>query len=57
MDTWTSNSSMPDRQKKYISIRTPKKNYETNAAIWYNKICKQFHPDPARKLSANLYDI
>jgi len=24
--TWTSNLSMPDRQKKYISIRTPKKN-------------------------------
>ena len=43
----------------------------TNAAIWYNKIYREkqlapncisikineFHPDPARKLSADLYDI
>jgi hypothetical protein len=39
---------MPNKQSKYIDIRTSKKKlYETNAAIWYNKACehKQLTPN------------
>ena len=40
--TWTSNSSMPNRQRKHISIGTQKKkNYKTNVAAWYNKTCRE----------------
>jgi hypothetical protein len=41
---------------------TKEKIYNTDVALWYNKICrekqlKEFHPDPAQKLSTNLYDV
>ena len=43
-------------QETYQYRNTKEKLYKANAAIWYDKICK-FHPDPASKLSAHLYDI
>jgi len=47
---------MPNKQRKHINIRTPKKKlYKTNAAMCYNKICRdEFNPDPASKQSAKL---
>jgi hypothetical protein len=60
---------------KFVNVKQAKETYQyrnareklykTNAAIWYNKICREkqltpnyeFHPGPARKLSSNLYDI
>jgi hypothetical protein len=38
---------MPNRQMKHQYTDTKEKLYKTNAAIWYNKICreKQLTPD------------
>jgi len=32
---------------------TKEKLYKTNAAIWYNKICGEFHPDQASRRQQN----
>jgi hypothetical protein len=42
------NLSMPDKQKRSTSTKKLESSYiyKTNAAIWYNKMCKQLHLTP-----------
>ena len=41
-------------KQTYQYNNTKQKLYKTNAAVWYNNICRHFHPDVASRRQHNL---